>query len=61
MEEERTVQRTPASQSVAQCLQIREPIQNIIIMKNGPSEGNWAEDLEMDMEKVARTIWWYIM
>jgi len=29
-------------------------------VKNRPSEGNWAEDLEMDMEKVACTIWWYI-
>ena len=53
-------ERTPASQSVTQCLQIRGPIQNVIIVKNRPSEGNWAEDLETDMEKVARTMWWYI-
>ena len=35
-------------------------LQNVIIVKNGLSEGNWADDLEMDMEKVACTIWWYI-
>jgi len=44
----------------AECLQIRGPIENVIIVKNGPSEGNWADDLEMDMEKVARTLWWYM-
>jgi hypothetical protein len=47
-------------QSVARCLQLRGPVQRIIIVKNGPSNEKWKNDLELEKERVARTLWWYI-
>jgi hypothetical protein len=40
-------------------LDVHEGCGSFLIVKNGPSDGCWPNELNLDLNTVARTIWWY--
>ena len=45
--------------SIAQWLGLQNTTGPIIMAKNGPDDAKWRKDMYVDIEVVARTIWWH--
>ena len=50
----------PTPNSTAEWLGLHNLNSEVIILKNGPSCGSWKGEPRVDLEAVARTMWWYL-
>ena len=51
---------TATPNSTAAWLGLQNLTTDLIILKNGPNDGKWKMEPSVDLESVARTIWWYL-